>query len=603
MSDLRDILKLLSVAAVLLLLAGPGRAATVHTLDGRSFAGELQFGAAGALQIKTGGGAVETVPFNNLLQARLGAGVPLYKEHLLADGWSAQDFGIARGISRQTNGSFTLYTGGSGTDHEAFHYLSRPLHTDGEIVARFDSLGVADGMATAGLMMDEGFGVSGRLAGITVRSDGKMRIFRRKEQMQSIDSVMPGHIATLPCWLRLTRRGNQFEANVSHNGTNWILAGRTDVGFSSARELTRAGGNERIQHRVGLIAANSSSLNTSRAVAGQVRIKFYALQGEYFRDPDFKQPLLARLDPQIAFSWGHGSSDTNLGTNSFSVRWTGQITPRVSTNYVFCRDGGEAAKLWIKDELVPPNPFDGDSKKRLGAKQWLLKSNESYSVRLEFTKTNAQANLRLGWVSRGQGLDHISPSYLGFVPSLDVPPEKLRSVPLMMTPSGKGLHLRHGSFLAGDVTSADESSLKLAFAGRKDFSVGVYNSARLLVRSTINPVSFENSTNRVGVFLRNGDFFESEFKGINSGLLKTSSVLFGIRTFPPYKQQVLAVVFNNITPAVAPYEVRLTDGSVLKVKSLAFKEGTVVVDDLTLGPLPLPLAEVAEIRNTAATRP
>lgn len=183
--------------------------------------------------------------------------------------------------------------------------------------------------------MDEGLGVYGRLAGITVRSDGKMRIFRRKDQMQSIDSVMPGHIATLPCWLRLTRRGNQFEANVSHNGTNWILAGRTDVGFSSARELTRAGGKERIQHRVGLIAANSSSLNTSTAVAGQVRIKFYALQGEYFRDPDFKQPLLARLDPQIAFSWGHGSSDTNLGTNSFSARWTGQITPRVSTNYVF----------------------------------------------------------------------------------------------------------------------------------------------------------------------------------------------------------------------------------------------------------------------------
>lgn len=45
---------------------------------------------------------------------------------------------------------------------------------------------------------------------------------------------------------------------------------------------------------------------------------------------------------------------------------------------------------------------------------------------------------------------------------------------------------------------------------------------------------------------------------------------------------------------------RLADGSVLKVKSLTFKEGTVVVDDLTLGPLPLPLGEVAEIRNTAA---
>lgn len=172
-------------------------------------------------------------------------------------------------------------------------------------------------------------------------------------------------------------------------------------------------------------------------------------------------------------------------------------------------------------------------------------------MRLEFTKTNAQANLRLGWVSRGQGLDHISSGYLGYFPDLAAPP-KLRPVPLTMPPSGKGLHLRHRSFLAGDVTSADESSLKLAFAGRKDFSVGVYNSARLLVRSTINPVSFENSTNRVGVFLRNGDFFESEFKGINNGMLKTSSVLFGIKTFPLNKQEVVAVVFNNLTPAASP---------------------------------------------------
>ena len=77
-------------------------------------------------------------------------------------------------------------------------------------------------------------------------------------------------------------------------------------------------------------------------------------------------------------------------------------------------------------------------------------------------------------------------------------------------------------------------------------------------------------------------------------------MLFGIKNFPLNKQEVLAVVFNNITPAASPYEVRLADGSVLKVKSLTFKEGTVVVDDLTLGPLPLPLAEVAEIRNTAA---
>ncbi len=601
MSDLRDILKLLSVAAVLLLLAGLGRAATVHTLDGRSFAGELQFGAAGGLQIKTGGGPVENVPFNNLLQARLGEGAPPYLDHLLADDWRAQDFGIGRGISRQTNGTFTLYAGGSGTNHDAFHYLSRPLHTDGEIVARFDSLSVAGDTATAGLMMDEGFGVLGRHVGLTVRSDGKIRFFRRRDYSQHIAANLAAPTVTLPCWLRLTRRDNQCEAYFSQNGTNWFLAGKEGVGFASGRELIRAGGrSERIQHRVGLIAANSTWRNTSTAVAGQVRIKFYALQGDYFKDPDFKQPLLARLDPRIAFSWGHGSSDTNLGTNSFSVRWTGQLTPRVSTNYVFCRDGGEAAKLWINDELVPPNPFDGDPKKRLGAKQWLLKSNESYSVRLEFTKTNAQANMQLGWVSRGQGLDHISPSHLGFVPSLDVPPEKLRPVPLTMPPSGKGLLLRHGSFLAGDVTSADESSLKLAFAGRKDFSVGIYNSARLAVRPTVNPVPFEDSTNRAGVFLRFGDFFESEFKSINSGALKTSSVLFGIKNFPLNKQEVLAVVFNNITPAASPYEVRLADGSVLKVKSLTFKEGTVVVDDLTLGPLPLPLAEVAEIRNTAA---
>src|SRR5687768_8106765 len=59
------------------------------------------------------------------------------------------------------------------------------------------------------------------------------------------------------------------------------------------------------------------------------------LRGEYFDNRDFTALKLTRVDPSINFAWGTGSPAPAVGADTFSVRWTGRVSPRYSETYRF----------------------------------------------------------------------------------------------------------------------------------------------------------------------------------------------------------------------------------------------------------------------------
>ncbi len=70
------------------------------------------------------------------------------------------------------------------------------------------------------------------------------------------------------------------------------------------------------------------------------------LQGEYFRTADATgTPVATRTDAQVDFDWTHASPVPGLDADSYSVRWTGTITPPKAGDYQFglhigrCGDG------------------------------------------------------------------------------------------------------------------------------------------------------------------------------------------------------------------------------------------------------------------------
>ncbi len=79
------------------------------------------------------------------------------------------------------------------------------------------------------------------------------------------------------------------------------------------------------------------------------------LKAEYYDNQDFTNLKLTRLDPTIDYNWGSGSPDPSMGTDDFSIRWTGKITPKTSETYTFYTISDDAVRLWVNGTQIINN--------------------------------------------------------------------------------------------------------------------------------------------------------------------------------------------------------------------------------------------------------
>jgi beta-glucosidase len=62
----------------------------------------------------------------------------------------------------------------------------------------------------------------------------------------------------------------------------------------------------------------------------------YGLKAEYYADSDFAgSPVLTRTDPQVQFDWNAAAPAPGIPMQTFSVRWTGTLTPPAAGDYTF----------------------------------------------------------------------------------------------------------------------------------------------------------------------------------------------------------------------------------------------------------------------------
>ncbi len=144
------------------------------------------------------------------------------------------------------------------------------------------------------------------------------------------------------------------------------------------------------------------------------------LQGEYFDNADLTNRKVVRKDAQINFDWQLGSPNTHVMSNTFaadpasviisdtfSVRWTGQVLPRFTEEYVFgvLSDGG--VRLWVDGRLIIDAWNDRSLAKR--SARIALQGGRKYDLKLEYTHNTGHAFVRLGWVSPHQPSQVIPP--------------------------------------------------------------------------------------------------------------------------------------------------------------------------------------------------
>jgi len=587
----------LAVSGALCFRASAG---SVTTLEGKSFEGDVRL-VDDSVVVTPANASPVRLPLTNLARAVFAPGPFLSSGSVLPNGWTLHDSGDVRGFTRLIDGRFDLRADGQATNTSAFHTAARPMASDGEILARIER--VSGGAGTrAGIIMRAAH--QSALAMLACDAEGRVWFERRPDADKKEFRSAPITNARLPIWLRLHKRAKTVSAAISHDGRRWETLGRDEIKLLPERVWRENEGESyQLKAAFGVFIASRGKGTTAAARITDVAMTQHGLLGHYFAGREFDQFTFTRLDPQVNFSWS-SAPDAALDRRDFSVRWTGQLVPTKSGPVVFYLEGDAMPRLWLDGLAVDTLPFRKPERRKdplPPATPVVLTAGRPIELKLEFgagDKPEERPFVKLGW-ARGDEKPEIvgMTNFFHRFAATNSPEPILASLRTNDVPAVRGVVLRDGTFIACGVTSASESAVHFSIAGRAEVSVLNTRVARILLRPPRQPLPFHITTGRTGVFLRNGDFSESEFRGIEHGGLSMSSVLFGLRKYWIEGGDALAVVLNDCAPASAQYEVRLLDGSVVRATEIAVANETLMAQEPLLGVLAFPVAEVCELRR------
>jgi hypothetical protein len=121
------------------------------------------------------------------------------------------------------------------------------------------------------------------------------------------------------------------------------------------------------------------------------------VRGDYYRGMDFENLVLTRTDPRIDFDWGGNEPDPAVGTDGFSVRWTGEVEAGFTETYTFYARADDGVRLWV-DGIQLVDAWVDQSATEYSGKIDLVAGN-TYSVVMEMYENGGDAVAQLQWSS------------------------------------------------------------------------------------------------------------------------------------------------------------------------------------------------------------
>jgi beta-glucosidase len=120
------------------------------------------------------------------------------------------------------------------------------------------------------------------------------------------------------------------------------------------------------------------------------------LLGEYYNNTEFKgNATFTRIDTSINFDYGNTSPDQRIGSDNFSIRWTGKFIPPVSKKYHLTISSDDGSMLYINGKLVIDN--SGNHAEYQKAADIELKAGTTYNIKIEYFEAGGGAAMRFGW--------------------------------------------------------------------------------------------------------------------------------------------------------------------------------------------------------------
>jgi hypothetical protein len=134
------------------------------------------------------------------------------------------------------------------------------------------------------------------------------------------------------------------------------------------------------------------------------------LLGQYFNSSNFTNLALTRRDGTVNFNWGNGSPASQVRSDNFTVRWTGQVLPTTSGNYTFYTRADDGVRLWVDGKLIVNNWTVHPTTENSGTVN--LTAGKKYNIKLEYFESGGGAVSSLHWSGPGVAKQVIPQSQL-----------------------------------------------------------------------------------------------------------------------------------------------------------------------------------------------
>jgi hypothetical protein len=204
-------------------------------------------------------------------------------------------------------------------------------------------------------------------------------------------------LATNPTGLQVTLDGQPMTTPLNVTGVVGIerslgvvspqTSGGTTYVFSSWSDGGAA------THTISTPAANTTYTASYAASSS-------GLIGEYFDNIDFTLKRVTRVDPTVNFNFHYGSPDPSIGPDTFSVRWTGSVTPQFSETYTFYTTSDDGVRLWINGTLIINNWTNHPPTENSGTINMV--AGRAQRIQMEMYENYGGAMATLSWSSASQ---------------------------------------------------------------------------------------------------------------------------------------------------------------------------------------------------------
>ncbi|PWU09214.1 MAG: hypothetical protein C5B50_27820 [Verrucomicrobia bacterium] len=196
-----------------------------------------------------------------------------------------------------------------------------------------------------------------------------------------------------------------------------------DANSQSVASLSGAGN---VNLGGGTLTVNQSSNTTfagtiqNSALAGSSTASGNGLRGHYYDNEDFTNLKAVRDDATVNFPSLTVTNDltglpnAGIATNTFSIRWLGQVQSTTAGTYVFGTTCDDGSRLWVNGTLVVDNWTDQSAVAKYG--QITLAGNTLYDIVMEYYQNGGGASAVLNWSPPGSGATNVIPSSNLFLP-------------------------------------------------------------------------------------------------------------------------------------------------------------------------------------------